>query len=96
VQVNESMSFVHRFPSLKVCFMPHCFYERPTLVPVFANRKKSKENLHLYETVIVSSLCAISAHGRFHKNALLSDSGGHLYTRSLEGSVYITNAVYFL
>lgn len=65
---------------LKACFTPLCFYERPMLVPVFVNRKKSKENFHVYEIVIASSLCAISAHGRFHTHVLLSDSGGHLYT----------------
>ena len=25
------------------------FYERPTLVPVFTNRKKSEEDVHFYE-----------------------------------------------
>lgn len=35
---------------LKVCFMLLCFYERPTtLVPVFANWKKSKEGAHFYK-----------------------------------------------
>lgn len=29
--------------------MPICFYERPTLIPVFANRKKSEEGFHFYE-----------------------------------------------
>ena len=27
----------------KVCFIPLCFYKRPTLVPVFTNWKKSEE-----------------------------------------------------
>ena len=31
----------------KVHFMPLRFYQRPTLVPVFANRKKSREFLLL-------------------------------------------------
>ena len=27
---------------MKVCVMPLCFYQRPTLVPVFTNQKKKK------------------------------------------------------
>ena len=30
----------------KVCFMPLCFYERPTLVPFFTNQKKFEEDFH--------------------------------------------------
>lgn len=33
----------------KVHVMPLRFYERPTLVPVFANRKKSEEDFRFYE-----------------------------------------------
>ena len=28
----------------KVCFIPLCFYKGPTLIPVFVNQKKSKED----------------------------------------------------
>lgn len=34
---------------LKVPFTPLRFLERLTLVPVFANQKKSEENFHFYE-----------------------------------------------
>ena len=33
----------------KARFTPLHFYKRPTLVPVFANRKKSKEDFQFYE-----------------------------------------------
>lgn len=33
---------------LEDCIMPLSFYERPTLVPAFANRKKSEEGFHFY------------------------------------------------
>ena len=66
---------------LKVCFMPLCFYERRTLVPVFANQKKFKDSFHFYKMVIASSLYAILAYKRFHKNTLVSDSGRNLYMK---------------
>ena len=33
----------------KMHFTPLCFYERSTLVLVFANKKKSKQDFHFYE-----------------------------------------------
>lgn len=36
-----------RFP--KVPIMSLCFYKRPTLVPIFANQKKSKEDFRFYK-----------------------------------------------
>ena len=33
----------------KVRFTPPRFYERPTLVPVFTNLKKPKENFYFYQ-----------------------------------------------
>ena len=41
-----SMSCIPCFS--KVCFTALCFYERSTLVPVFANWKKSKEDIHFH------------------------------------------------
>lgn len=35
-------------PSIKVSFMPLCFYEITTSLPIFANGKKSKEDFHFY------------------------------------------------
>ena len=34
---------------LNVCFMPLCFYGRPSSVPVFHNGKKLEEDFHFYE-----------------------------------------------
>lgn len=45
----------------KVRFMPLHFYKRPSFVPAFANRKKSKENFSFYhkrqKTKIAVSIC---------------------------------------
>lgn len=40
----------YRYPPrfLKVHFTPLCFYERPTLVPVFTSLKKSEEDFRFY------------------------------------------------
>ena len=38
-------------PSIKVSFMPLCFYEITTSLPIFANGKKSKEDFHFGEKV---------------------------------------------
>lgn len=62
----------------EVCIKSLCFYERWTLVPVFANRKTSEENFCFYRMVIVSSLYSISAYKRFHRNTPLSSSRGDL------------------
>ena len=35
-------------PSVKVSFMPLCFYEITTSLTIFANGKKSKEDFHFY------------------------------------------------
>ena len=44
---------------------PFCFYKRPTLVPVFANQKESKEDFHLYlkrrKAKIVFSDCSAAS-----------------------------------
>ena len=49
-------------------FTPLRFYERPTLVPVFANRKKSEEDFHFYEkrlkAKIAFSACFATSHDR--------------------------------
>ena len=41
------------------------FYQRPTLVLVFTNQKKSEEDSQFYEMVITSSFCAISTYKGF-------------------------------
>lgn len=67
---------MYRFPpphDPKVCFTPFCFHEKPTLVPIFTNPKRISAFINM---VIASSLYTISAHKRFHWNALLSDSRG--------------------
>ena len=38
---------IHVSPAFLVCFMPLGFYRRPTLVPIFANKKKSEKDFHL-------------------------------------------------
>lgn len=54
-KVRDSIASEYRFLCyLKICFMPLSFYETPTLVPTFTNRKKSKENFHFYGIVIAS------------------------------------------
>lgn len=49
----------------KVYVMPFCFYERPTLAPVFTNRKKSQEDVHFYEKreIVFNIWCAVSHYG---------------------------------
>lgn len=37
----------------EVCFTPFCFWESPTLVPIFTNRKKSEEDFHFYKKKII-------------------------------------------
>ena len=57
---------------MKVCFILLHFYKRPTLIPVFANWKKSEEDFHFYEksqkVKIVFSIClaAISYRSSTH------------------------------
>lgn len=54
------------FPcSLKVYVSPFHFYERPTLVPVFPDQQKPKENLCFYEN---SRYCAKGANETFQKS----------------------------
>ena len=49
-EVDKKPNVWHRLPSLsKSLFYTLHFYERPTLVPVSANREKSEENLCFYE-----------------------------------------------
>lgn len=56
--VNLDTGFPH---FSKVRFLPLHFYKRPTFVPAFANRKKSKENFCFYnkrqKTKIAVSIC---------------------------------------
>lgn len=46
---------------MKVHFRPLCFYETSTLVPVYTNQNKSKEDFHSYkkksEDKIALSIC---------------------------------------
>lgn len=71
---------------LKVCIRPLCFYKRPTLVPVFAKWKKSKDDFCFYQKkwkarkpVFIQRLFAVSHYrGSAHQS---SESG--LTTRSV-------------
>lgn len=45
-------------PNSRLCVRPLCFYERPILVPIFANWKKSKEDFCFYKKTAFSvSVC---------------------------------------
>lgn len=63
-------------PFLKVHVILLHFYEIRTLVPVFTNQKKYKEDFHL---VIASFTLSLSAYERFYRNALHSISGGNVF-----------------
>ena len=53
-------------PSIKVSFMPLCFYEITTSLPIFANGKKSKEDFHFYgergKAKIMFTTCFAASH----------------------------------
>lgn len=63
-------------PFLKVHVILLHFYETHTLVPIFTNQKKSKEDFHL---VIASFTLSLSVYERFYRNALHSVSGGNVF-----------------
>lgn len=58
---------IYGFPHCpKVHYIPLCFYERPTLVPVITNWKKSEKYIHFYE-IIITSLYTIVAYEVFRR-----------------------------
>lgn len=64
-------------PFFSEVLMPLSFYERPTLVPAFANQKKSEEDFRFYTKKAITILMQV-----FHKSKVvygkLLEIGGYL------------------
>lgn len=73
------LSSQSNIPAIESLLLPLCFYQRPTLVPVFANQNISQKDFHFYEMVIVFLLFPISTKKRRLGNTLLLNTRSNLY-----------------